>query len=201
MGDLGEVRGPRQTATPRPPPTTQRHASLLLLLLLLLGPLVNVYGFAGVGRFCTEVHHAYVVEQEFCELRVQGVLRRVGGPGRGERAETDCYVPAPAYHPTPRILTTTTTTTSAGTRNTRAGGRASSRSSPRSRRATWRISPPSFGLAGHRSRTCGHRQEDLRWTKHTQGPSGGARLSSRPRHFPSPKTNALSKSWPTGAWR
>ena len=31
----------------------------------------------------------------------QGVLRRVGGPGRGERAETHCYAPASAYHPTP----------------------------------------------------------------------------------------------------
>ena len=43
-----------------------------------LPPLVKGDAFASVGHFCTEVHHAYVVEQEFCELRVQGVLTSWG---------------------------------------------------------------------------------------------------------------------------
>ncbi len=45
------------------------------------------------------IHQRACVEGVFCELRVQGILRS-WGPGSGERAETDCYAPAP-YHPTP----------------------------------------------------------------------------------------------------
>jgi hypothetical protein len=52
-------------------------------------------------------------------------------------------------------------------RNTRAGGDASSRMSPRPRRAAWQISAPSFGSAGHRSGKCGQSQEALLWTKRT----------------------------------
>ena len=41
---------------------------------------------------------------------------------------------------------------------------------------------------------------DRRWTKRTQGSSGGGRPSSRPRRSPSPQVNVPSKSCPTGAW-